>query len=298
MKTRLFIATWLLLSSVAFSEESYESRFDKLNQGNDNPKPAFALLSEWRKVHPDDPDAWIASANFYVKMSSRITESTKPAEGGDYVVSDTKTGKAVGSISFGTDSEMTGQAIDFLATASAKFPNRLDIWLGLATLNYRYGSFDDLYKTLQRMADYTKDHSNNLKWLKGGPLPAPPDQFVPEQIHDRATDYYQTGTQEGLERSRKIAEIAAKAYPHHDYAFNDIAAYYSALHDDAKAREWLEKANAIDPSDTLVLLNLGDACVKLKDKEAARKYYQRVIDLHASADDSKAASDALARLKN
>lgn len=297
MKTPFLVAVWLVSGAVAFCAESYQARFTKLNQDDKSDrKQVIALLAEWREKEPDNPESWIASANYYVKISSWTNITTKPAEKDDLVVSDPKTGKAVGSISTGNDPKMTKDATEFLATANTKFPDRLDIWLGLVSLQYHYGSFDDLYQTLGRMADYAKDHGENLKWLKNGKLPEPADQYVPEQIHFRAIDYYNDGTEEGLERCKKIAQIAIDHYPKHAYAFNDMAACSSAVKDYAKSREWLEKAHALDAKDTIVLLNLGDVCVKLNDKDAARKYFQQVIDLKSGPEDTKAAKDALKQL--
>src|SRR5438876_1025956 len=55
------------------------------------------LLTEWREKAPDDPDAWITSANYY--FNERQTNiSTKPPGPGDIELTDKK-GKVTGSIS-------------------------------------------------------------------------------------------------------------------------------------------------------------------------------------------------------
>ena len=61
------------------------------------------LLTEWREKAPDDPDAWITSANYY--FNQRQTNiSTKKPDPGDITLTDKK-GKLTGSISFEQNKE-------------------------------------------------------------------------------------------------------------------------------------------------------------------------------------------------
>ena len=49
------------------------------------------LLTEWREKAPDDPDAWITSANYYFNQSQMTIEMKEPAPA-------RKKRKAVGTI--------------------------------------------------------------------------------------------------------------------------------------------------------------------------------------------------------
>src|SRR5438094_4086970 len=59
------------------------------------------LLTEWREKAPDDPDAWITSANYYFNQR-QPNISTKPPGPGDMELTDKK-GKLEMSISFELD---------------------------------------------------------------------------------------------------------------------------------------------------------------------------------------------------
>ena len=50
------------------------------------------LLTEWREKAPDDPDAWITSANYYFNQRQMRLEMKKPSPG-DITVTDKRTGK-------------------------------------------------------------------------------------------------------------------------------------------------------------------------------------------------------------
>jgi len=89
------------------------------------------LLTEWREKVPDDPEAWITSANYYFNQRQANISTKKPGPG-DFTLSDKKTGKIAGSISFEQDKGNVKRAADLLQEATTKFPDRLGIWCGLA----------------------------------------------------------------------------------------------------------------------------------------------------------------------
>jgi hypothetical protein len=63
---------------------------------------------------------------------------------------------------------------------------------------------------------------------------------------------------------------------------------------------WIASANyyfQANPADTLVLVNLGHACLTLKDPAKAREYFQRVIALDTSVEDSQAAKEGIKSLE-
>ena len=91
--------------------------------------------------------------------------------------------------------------------------------------------------------------------------------------------------------------FSAEQFPDHPYAPNDVAVYYSVQGDNAKTREWLEKANKIDPKDTLVMRNLGYVCAKMGDNAAARKWYEAVIKAEPDGEYAARAKEALKKLK-
>ena len=147
------------------------------------------------------------------------------------------------------------------------------------------------------MVSYARDHLAQLRWLNGENLPEPADHFIPGKLHSYGMYYEKKENPEDDKRFLKIATFAAEQFPGHPYAFNDVALYYSIAGDNAKTREWLEKANRINPKDTLVLMNLGQICSKLGDNRDARKWYQEVLKVDPEGEYAPQATDALAKLK-
>jgi tetratricopeptide (TPR) repeat protein len=292
------LATSLVFAGSCFAaDQDYAARFKQLQEQKADAQ-IEPLLSEWRAKMPNDPDAWITSANYYFNQSVGPTLSTKKPEKGDFALTDKKTGKLAGSISLKPNVAQTSHnATDLLQEATGKFPDRLDIWCGLAFIYQESGNFDGEFSTLKNMVAYVREHPTQLKWLKGEPLNEPADKFVPEKLHSYGLYYEKKEDPENDKRFMQIATFSAEQFPNHPYAFNDVALYYSVKGDNAKTREWLEKANKIDPKDTLVMTNLGYICSKMGDNAAARKWYEAVVKAEPDGEHAARAKEALGRLK-
>ena len=77
-------------SEVASGQEyarRYRQLVDQHAEGQIEP-----LLTEWREKAPDDPDAWITSANYYFNQRQMNISTKKPGPG-DITLTDKKTGK-------------------------------------------------------------------------------------------------------------------------------------------------------------------------------------------------------------
>lgn len=277
------------------AEQDYAARYQELREQKAETQ-IEPLLTEWREKKPNDPDAWITSANYYCNQRQTMMSAKKPAKG-DFVLKDPKTGKLAGSISFEQDPASVKRAAGLLEEATSKFPDRLDIWCGLAFIQQESGNFDGEFSTLKNMVAYARAHPADLKWLNDEKLPQPADQFVPEKLHSYGLYYEKKEDPKNDQRFMQIAMFSAEQFPNHPYAFNDVAMYYSLKGDDAKTREWLEKANKIDPKDALVMTNLGYICSKMGDNGAARKWYEAVIKAEPDGENTARAKEGLKKLK-
>src|SRR5437762_1645119 len=251
------------------------------------------LLTEWREKAPDDPDAWITSANYYFNQRQTNISTKKPSPG-DITLTDKK-GKLAGSISFEQDKSNMKRAAGLLQEATTKFPDRLDIWCGLAFIYQETGDFDNQLATLKKMVAYAREHPEQLKW-EGEPLNDPADKFVPEKLHEYGLYYEKKENPEDDKRWFQISTLATQQYPNHAEGFNDAAGYYADLGEWQKARESLEKARQIDPKSVGALINLGNVSVKMKDFTSARKYFEEALKLDPNGEYAQEAKEALRKL--
>jgi tetratricopeptide (TPR) repeat protein len=293
-KSLLFVALLISVLDCA-SGQDYAARYKQLQDQHADAQ-IEPLLSEWREKAPNDPEAWITSANYYFNKR-QVVISTKPPGKDDFKLTDKKTGKQAGSISFEQDKGNVKRAADLLQEATTKFPDRLDIWCGLAFMYQESGDFDNELSTLKKMVAYAREHPAQLKWLKGEPLGEPPDQFVPEKLHSYGLYYEKKENAEDDRHWFEISSLATQQYPNHAEGFNDAAGYYADLGDWQKARESFEKAHAIDPKSVGVLINLGNVSVEMKDFPTARKYYEEAVKLEPNGEYAQEAKEALRKLK-
>ncbi len=288
----------LFLSLNKVNGEDYAASFKKLREQKAEGAKIDSLLDEWRAKNSNDPDAWITSANYYFNESLGPTVSAKTPEKGDYSLKDTTTGKTAGSISFKPNVAKTSRsATDLLQEATGKFPDRLDIWCGLAFIYQESGDFDNELATLKKMVAYTKGHPTGLKWLKGESIQEPENSYVPEKLHGYGVYYEKKENPEDDKRWFQISSLATQEYPNHPEAFNDSAGYYADLGDWKKARELFEKAHQLDPKSPGPLINLGNVCLEAKDPASARKYFEEAIKLEPNGALANEAKQALAKLK-
>src|SRR5882724_3529440 len=280
-------------SEVASGQE-YARRYRQLldQHADDQIEP---LLTEWREKAPDDPDAWITSANYYFNQRQTNISTKKPGPG-DITLTDKK-GKLTGSISFEQNKTDMKRAADLLQEATTKFPDHLDIWCGLAFMYQESGDFDNELSTLKKMVAYTREHPTQLKWLKGEPLVKPADKFVPEKLHEYGLYYEKKENPEDDKRWYQIATLATEQYPNAPQGFNDAAGYWADTGEWRKAREFLEKAHEIEPKSVGALINLGNISVEMKDFAGARKYYEEALKLEPNDQYAQEAKQALRKLK-
>ncbi len=284
---------YLQPKSESASGQAYAARYDQLKDQHAEAE-IEPLLTEWREKAPDDPDAWITSANYYFNQR-QVAISTKKAGPSDFKLTDKK-GKQAGSISFEQDKENMKRAADLLQEASTKFPDRLGIWCGLAFIYQESGDFDNELSTLKKLVAYAREHPAQLKW-EGKPLNEPADEFVAEKLHSYGQYYEKKENPEDDKRWFQISTLAMEQYPNHAEGYIDGAGYWADIGEWQKARELLEKAHETNPKSLDALLGLGKVSVEMKDFASARKYFEEVLKLQSSGAYAQEAKEALRKLK-
>jgi len=253
------------------------------------------LLTEWREKAPDDPDAWITSANYYFNQRQMRIEMKEPRPG-DTTITDPRTGK-VGTIVHEVDKPGMKRAVELLQEATTKFPDHLDIWCGLAFFYQDSGDFENELSTLKKMVAYAHEHPTQLKWLKGEPLGQPADKFIPDKLHEYGSYYEKKENAEDDKRWFQISTLATDQYPNDPQGFKDAAGYWADISEWQKARESFEKAHQLDPKSVLGLIALGQISAEMKDFTSARKYYEEALKLEPNGQYALTAKEALQKLK-
>jgi tetratricopeptide (TPR) repeat protein len=265
-------------------------------------------LADWRKREPDNPDAWIHSANWTLEMASAVQIQGKDGKllpKGEYnvelrngqMVIVGPDGKPAGQIG-GSQPDVDGvrKAAAYLVEARKKWPQRVDIHSGLATIYAQGQLWKEHLETLRTLTVAARENAGKLRWCHDEKLGAPEEEFIAGQLHSFAIKQFRLENPQADERFREIAELTVQACPKSAKGYNDMAVYYGLSENWKGAQPVLEKASEVAPDDALVWMNLGDNCVRLGQPDAARKAYQKVLDLKPDAELKQAAEAALKKL--
>jgi len=255
-----------------------------------------AFIKDSYEANQNDPAYYVASANYWWNLSLEPNISTKPSEKGDFVVADPKTGKEVGSMS--TEGRVNPQvpenAVQLLREALKRFPNRIDIGMGLAYMLRELDKQKDCLDVLLQVLHDAEKNPAELQWKSGEPLPKPPNIYIPELMQGYTGSFYRLETKEGDALCHSLCEAIIHAYPDHPYAYNIIAALCSANKDDQGCAKYLLIAYQKAPNDSIVILNLANTYRRLGDKKEAERYYKLVLASKPS-EDIKAEAEASLR---
>jgi tetratricopeptide (TPR) repeat protein len=248
-----------------------------------------AHLADWRKREPDNSSAWILSAHFAADQTGPIAllgnEGQLPAgrytleTKGDKIVVLDKDGKPAGEVANAKNPAGPIIAAGFLEEAVKRWPRRLDIHFGLATMYAEAGLWKEHVATLQKAGAIARENAGQLKWCHDEDLPKAEPVFLADTLHSFAMKQFRQETDEGDARFFAIAQLLVETCPKSPKGYNDVAIYHGLKKDWKAVQPMLEKAAEVGPDDALVWFNLGENSERLGKKDTARQAYQHVIEL-------------------
>ena len=278
--------------------EDYRTQFQTARDAHEDGK-AQAVLDGWKSARPDDPEYYISAANYLLNKAGGVVVSRQGAAPGGFVITDPKTGQAVGSLSAGAPSAPTYQAaVDLLKQALTKSPQRLDIHLGLATLYRRMDDPKAVVSTLAALAAYAKAHPEQLQWKEGAPYPSPINHHLALAINDFARDYFDSDTPASNQALHDLAQLDADSYPDEVYGHNLLGVYYTAVDKQPKlALASYARALKLVPDDSYVWMNVGLLQARQKDNKKAAEAFRKIVELNNDPSCVEQAKSELAKLK-
>lgn len=281
MKTNFPLLTLIsnLLMTHAFAG-NYLDEWERVKE-SDHAAKIEAFLAKSADQEKDNPDYYATAGNYWWQVSQAVSITTKRAAGEDFSVTDEKSGKEIGSISTvaQTHPEIPKKALEILAEGARRFPERVDLALGLAHVQKEMGQTSDCVQTLIDLLSYSSKNPKTLRWKKGQQLPKEPNQMIPETIQGYSADLYQQESPETDALCTSLCDATIRAFPEHPFAYNIKAALASAAGKQEECLKFLQTAHEKAPKDPLILLNLGDALFGQNQHTKAQKAYSAVLEL-------------------
>jgi tetratricopeptide (TPR) repeat protein len=288
---------FVLLSFTARADE-FSDRFQELRKAGDHTE-MVKFLDESAQTQAENANYYALASNYWWRFASEINLSTKPAGKGEPAITDPETGKEVGSISTNgdVDPSLRQKALDLTAEGFKRFPERLDIGLGLAQVQFKTGKNAAAVETLLSVLKVSKEKAATLKWGDNKPLPEPAASFVPESIQGYTVPLLEAGDEASTKLCKQLCDATIAAYPDHPFAYNILAALADARDDQAEVMKMLKLAHSKAPQDPLVLLNLADAQRGAKQGKEALASYKKILELDADEELKEAAKEGIAELE-
>lgn len=178
-----------------------------------------------------------------------------------FTLQDTVTGGPAGYMYEGyfiTDSLQVDSAVMTLQEGIRKFPNRLDLYFGLAATYLYIDQPDKMIGIVERAMQQEK--KNKGKWLWTN------DELTPDTIdymYERAQeDFARFWAAEDLERTERVAQMAVKYYPKRAEYWNNMGVValwkedFSEKPNFKKAMKYFKKALKLNPDDELIKANI------------------------------------------
>jgi Flp pilus assembly protein TadD len=274
-------------------------------------KEAVAVAQKWEAIAPNDPDLAVAKANLTVtapEAQPSIVINAYPdgtAQAPENVrkpiqVIDNETSEPAGYIGEAVPAERNfaiNKAVDILTGAVEKHPDRLDIRMGISQLHAINENYEAILKNLTETLRYAASKKyEGLLWAQGKAADQP-EKALSNSVHHYYSQYTR-GTENPEDAlAFKFAELGAKYFPKDIRSWNNISAEYVQRDDLANSVGALMKAHELDPSDTIVLMNIGHLYDLMEKPAEAIKFYQKVVDMK-DPDHAEAARQEIKELKS
>ena len=172
-----------------------------------------------------------------------------------FTLTDTVTGGPAGYMYEGyfiTDSAQVGSAVMTLHEGIRKFPNRLDLYFGLATTYLYIDQPDWMICIVEEAMKQSKKNKGIWLWTGDEQVPDTID-YMFERVQEDFARFWEA---EDLERCERVAQMAVKYYPTRAEYWNNMGAVAMWKNDKKKAMKYFRKALKLNPNDELIKANI------------------------------------------
>ena len=270
----LLIATTITLS---LSSQDYETQFIRAFQSNDTTQ-MLQTLKQWEKSNPNDAELLTAYLNYYFLRSQYTTMQMALQEPHvEYLVMfDSINNRNIylyEEVNYNLDTLDKG--IAYIDKAIELYPNRLDLYFGKAYLLADSKQWQRHFQTLNDILKQNNGDASTWLWSKNKPIEDAEEFFI-SNIQEYLYYLFETGIDSLMPNIREVSLQLSKQYPQRVEPLDNIASTYLMLEDVDNALIWFKKAEAIAPTDFIVLANTARLYEIKGDNANAIIYYLKI----------------------
>jgi len=247
------------------------------------------FLLRWRITFPDDPEAWISSANWNWQQSEQPMIYMSTTEGGAYITGEGKDG-SVGlhrsdergneffSVGSRTDPARLSEALGFFQNAQQRFPYRVDIYEQLASIYLTLEQYEKAVETLRLMSRSIMETKHSLQGVNYKTVHDSREKVLLSLCHRVSVDLFQVESKAAEDAQLELALLMTRTLPNNAIAWNNLVAAYDRVGNKTAAYQAAQKAYQIDPKDEIIVVNLAKYCFELGFREEAIRHYRWIIN--------------------
>lgn len=260
-------------------------------------------FSAWEASAPADAQLWIDRFNYDFNRSRRteivlrgVRDTLRGAgESSQRLILTDSAGNEAGTIGQRVvfDERLFARAIAAIDRGVALHPDRLDMYLGrAAAFAYaeRYGAMADALCALVARAA-----ANGGRWIAedGRTVrPVAPQELVADYLQDYVNTLFDVASPDGSEAAAALGRLArceAEYCPASVVALNNLGVWHYDAGRIDEALDCFVRASEADPSDSVLIYNIGYLCLQRGDREGARMWWTRLLDASDEAERQRAA---------
>lgn len=283
---QIIFILFLIFSVLLLNGSANGSSFDDFNKYIKGSyfKKAKAVLDNWGKDKDNDPQYYICLFNYHFNKSrsEAIGIQKDPPENEKTIqITDPKTGEIVGYFApnIHYDSDEAQKGINHIKTGISRFPNHYEMRFGLLYAYKELNQFKEYLTELENGLSYFK--KNNLKkiYWNNNEIISNPADFIIETVQGNFSALVENRKMEDKNFMFKYCDLLIKYFPKHKYGYSNKGVVYYRNNNFKQALEYFLKAYSLDPKDELVAFNIGFLYKEMNDKNNARKYFKKVVEI-------------------
>lgn len=279
------------------TNKDYYEQFLKEFQQKDT-SAVSNTISKWETAFPESAELVIARANVFLSKSAqeviRTTVEPPKFDDGRCLVLKDSLGNVSGYMysEFVFNEDYFQKWVTTLQNGIKKYPERIDLRSGLIYSYFQNSKFEQACAELLSLVYHSKEIDN--KWF--GLFDEPYDKAT---LYDCLQDYftYFIDGRSDISYVKKYVDALIEVFKDNPVFYSDKAYVYMMEEDFDSAIKEYELAYTLDPSDMLIVMNLGYLYEQKGDKKKAIEYYKKVIDSPAEQYLKDMAQEGLNALK-
>ena len=250
----------LLLSPLLFSMDAslFDENIGDLNSGNFEKVSSF--LNENEKEYEADPEYYVIFLNysFLRSRNTSVVAAQGDPEKDDFALLSKETNEVVGFLGERTnfDNDLLLPAIQKTQAALKKFPNRLDIHLGITHISKEAELWDTVGEQSVEILEISRKNNNKWLWGSVNGMSGDPREFMLQNIASNCSALFSAENELADKALETVSQSLIENYPKEVYGYANLGGLYAAKMEYKKSYEYYSQALKVAPEDEIVLQNM------------------------------------------